>query len=301
MRVRPANLNDYPAIARIHSACWPEHGRSPEDLMQDDERSPTQRWVVEQGEVLAHGYIQTHDQRYSLELAVQPQHQGQGLGRALFQTLLDHLQTLPPKPWQAFVKETHPTALGFAQRRGFSEVLRSHHQVLEVQPFDFEPWMGLIEGLLLDGYEISDYARLAGDRERDAKLFWLYRETSTDVPRSTPLNPLEEESSIARIIHSPRAVPEATFIALKNSEYVGFCANRTRPDGGLHTGMTAVLRAHRGRNLGLALKLRTIAWAKAKGYARLHSNNAATNTSMLGINQRLGFVRQPAQIELVKS
>lgn len=64
----------------------------------------------------------------------------------------------------------------------------------------------------------------------------------------------------------------------------------------LGTGMTAVRGEHRGPNLGLALKLR----AKAGGNARIHSNNA-TNEPILAINERLGFVRQAAQIELVKN
>lgn len=301
MSIRPANQDDYIAISRIHNACWPEHGRSPDDLMLGDGQTPTRRWVLESGEILAHAYVQDHQQRYGLEVAVVPEYQGRGFGAQLFQTLREYLQTLTPKPWQVFVKEDHPSALGFAQRRGFSEVLRSYHQVLEVQPFDFEPWMGLIEGLLLGGYVISDYASLASDSGRDQKLYELYEATSTDVPRSAPPTLLEQRTYVDRRIRHPRVIPEAIFIALKDDEYVGLTAHRTRPDGGLHTHYTAVRREHRGRNLGLALKLRAIAWAKANGYARLHTNNAATNAPILAINEQLGFVRQPAQIELVKN
>ena len=300
MTIRPGNQEDYPAIARIHSACWPEHGRSPDDLKLEDGQNPTRRWVLKKGEVLAHALVQPHEKRYWLEVAVLPEHQGQGLGTKLFGVLSEYLQTLPAKPWQAFVKEDHPIALGFAYRRGFAEVLRSYHQVLQVHPFNFEPWMGLIEGLLLDGYVISDYASLTSDPQRDQKLYQLYLETSSDVPHSAPPTPEEQQAYVDRRMRHPRVIPEAVFIALKDDEYVGLTGCRTRPDGGLHTHYTAVRREHRGRNLGMALKLRAIAWAKAGGYSRIHTNNAATNAPILAINQRLGFVRQPAQIELIK-
>lgn len=131
--------------------------------------------------------------------------------------LSHHLQTLPAKPSQAFAKEDHLIALGFVQRRGFSEVPRSHHQVLQVQSFSFEPWMSLIEGLLLDGYVISDYDKLASDRARDEKLNRLYSETSSDVPRNTPPTLLEQQVYVDRLIRHPRVISDAVFIALKGS------------------------------------------------------------------------------------
>jgi mycothiol synthase len=64
--------------------------------------------------------------------------------------------------------------------------------------------------------------------------------------------------------------------------------------------MTGVLREHRGQNLALALKLAAIQYATQHGFTELHSNNASTNAPMLAINQKLGFERSPAQIQLEK-
>ena len=57
---------------------------------------------------------------------------------------------------------------------------------------------------------------------------------------------------------------------------------------------TGVRREHRRQGIALALKLKTIAWAKRIGYSQIQTWNEANNQGMLGINERLGFVRQPA-------
>ena len=94
---------------------------------------------------------------------------------------------------------------------------------------------------------------------------------------------------------------EACFIALKDGEWVGLTQTRLRPDPTqLNTGMTGVLREHRGQHLALALKIRSIQYAIEHGFLEMHSNNASTNTPMLAINQKLGFVRSHARIQLEK-
>jgi L-amino acid N-acyltransferase YncA len=64
--------------------------------------------------------------------------------------------------------------------------------------------------------------------------------------------------------------------------------------------MTGVLRQHRGHNLALALKTRAIQYAANNGFLEFHANNASTNTPMLATNQKLGFIRSHAQIQLEK-
>jgi GNAT superfamily N-acetyltransferase len=68
----------------------------------------------------------------------------------------------------------------------------------------------------------------------------------------------------------------------------------------LENELTGVTRAYRRRGIALALKLRTIAYAKAHGCPVIRTWNASTNGVILSINDRLGFVRQPAAIHFVK-
>ena len=84
-------------------------------------------------------------------------------------------------------------------------------------------------------------------------------------------------------------------------KWVGLSLTRVRPEKThLHTGMTGVLREHRGQNLTLALKLAAIQYAVEHGFTEFHSNNASTNKPMLAVNKKLGFERSPAQIQLEK-
>ncbi|MBI3975568.1 MAG: hypothetical protein HY334_04170 [Armatimonadetes bacterium] len=64
----------------------------------------------------------------------------------------------------------------------------------------------------------------------------------------------------------------------------------------MHQGITGTRRAYRNRGLALALKLRTVAFARARGVREIRTWNDTLNAPMLHINVKMGFVRQPAWI-----
>ena len=91
-------------------------------------------------------------------------------------------------------------------------------------------------------------------------------------------------------------------VGLDRGEYVGLTelwSNQADP-GLFDIGVTGVLRSHRRRGIGTALKLRGIEFAQKRGIRELCTWNASNNGAILAVNRRLGFVRRPAHIAYVK-
>ena len=55
-----------------------------------------------------------------------------------------------------------------------------------------------------------------------------------------------------------------------------------------------------GRGIAVALKSQAVIWAVEAGFTSIRTHNAQSNGPMLAVNDRLGFVRDLAQIEFLK-
>ena len=230
-----------------------------------------------------------------------PEFQSRGFGRQFYGFLELEIVRFNPASLLCYVREVHPFALDFVTARGFREVLRTYHQTLHISNFDAERFDNVFQDLELSGYSIQSFAELQSDPEAELKLYALFTSADADVPRVYDWQAPSFEDFKQKNLGHPKILQQASFIALKNGEWVGLTQSRLRPDAAqLHTGMTGVLREHRGQNLALALKIRAVEYATRHGFTELHSNNASTNKPMLAINTKLGFKRSPAQIQLEK-
>jgi mycothiol synthase len=304
--IRPATKTDYPTTAAIHNAAWTDHPVLADDLERTDakrtEQNFIERFMLEfKGESVAEGSFQHLSKKdFVIELNVLPQFQSRGFGKQLYAFLEDELQRHQPVGVFCKLYEIHPFALQFTQARGFVERTRLYHQCLKLAGFDFDS-KSLEQKLNANGYSISSFADLESDPEWQQKLYELYVKTDADVPRIRAFEAENFEPFKTKILENPRLLKAASFVAVKNGQWVGLSLHRVRPDKTqLHTGMTGVLREHRGQNLALALKLRAIEYAITHGFTELHSNNASTNIPMLAVNKKLGFERSKAQIQLEK-
>jgi len=68
----------------------------------------------------------------------------------------------------------------------------------------------------------------------------------------------------------------------------------------LRTGVTGVRREYRRRNIALALKVRALEFGKSQGYRQVITENEINNQGMIAINDRLGFVKNPAWLHYLK-
>ena len=124
----------------------------------------------------------------------------------------------------------------------------------------------------------------------------------TDVPSTEPRSPWTFEQFLQHRQNSPVLLPEGSLVVRQGEHLIGLSELKRTPDPlQLMTSLTAVRRAFRARGLALAVKLQTLTRAKELGFQGVYTQNASSNVRMMALNEALGFTKQRATAELVKS
>jgi mycothiol synthase len=314
MEILAASTEHYQGIADVINALYPGNPILGAEIEADDrQRDPRfkhRRWVaVEEGRVVGvSSYSQSiwfdHPQKFNVWVGVRPEYQRGGIGGRLYEALHQGLQEFDPLALRATASEDLTHSVRFLQQRGFMEVIRDIRSELDVQAFDLSRFTGLEDHLPALGIQIKTLAELEGDPGRNQKLYDLDWEMSLSVPGdlAAGMGRRGLEQYVAYAIEGADAIPEGFFVALKGDEYVGLSHLLNMEKGvSLYQGLTGVKPQYRRLGLGLAMKIRAIAYAKTNGYATIRAENDAKNTPMLSMNERLGYVRQPDLITFEKT
>lgn len=322
MQSAPANITirefsgsdaDYAAAVAIVNAVFPEYADTVEEWRFGDANHPQhlkrRRWLADlDGEAMGFGdYDQHagmfHPRKFGVFVAVRPEAQGRGVGRALYETIVAALGEHEPISLRARTRADMERGYRFLLDRGFVEDMREWESRLDVPSFDASPYAGHDERVRASGVELLTLAELMErDPDHRRRLYELDLDLSRDVPHPEPQTPIERELFEKYVFENPNRLPEGYFVALVDGEYAGLSAlwtSQTDPSF-LYTGLTGVRRAYRRRGIALALKLRAIAYAKRQGIQTLKTWNESNNRAMLSINEALGFVKQPAWINFAK-
>jgi ribosomal protein S18 acetylase RimI-like enzyme len=312
--VRLATDADLAAMVRIEDAVFPEYPETAEEIQAFEARlrgggytSVRAVAVTLAGDAVGYSHFrhipdQFDPGRYHVSVFTHPNWQRRGVGSALFDHMLGALAARGARAIESFARESMPEAIAFLQHRGFRETLRTWEVRLDLARFDPVPFAGYLERARDAGVVITT---LAEEHQRDPealrRAYELRKAIMAEIPAPVPFTPPPFEHYLRSTLESPRALPEAYFIAKVGDRHVGE-ANLQRPAGGraLYHDVTGVLPAYRGHGVAVALKLATIAYGQAHGYAEIWTWNDAGNAGMLAINDRLGFARQPAWITFEK-
>lgn len=315
MRVREAMATDFPALADVQGAVWPEHATTAETLAHEDadlRRHPVGahlwRVVAEDsaGRVIGSGSLMQwpglfHPTRYHAEVLVRPEARGRGAGRALAAALETHLRERGAREVLATSREDCPQGLAFLTRRGFEDHMRYFASALTLANFDPAEWAAsapLPQGLRLRS--LADLVAEVGEAAAWRAYFDVYGAVRADVPRAGEATPLDFGHFRTRA-EDERFWPQGVLFAVTGggevaalTELYADATDSTR----LQTGLTGTRREWRRRGVGLALKLAALELARERGAVSVWTDNASSNVPMLGLNDRLGFVRQPAWVEM---
>jgi len=302
---------DYPALAEIWNANYPDYSTTPVELRLEDqqreERCRRERWVGEvDGRVVGSGGFDQpatmyHPRRFSLTLNVLPDFQRRGIGSALYDRVTAELAQFDPLSLRAIAGEDMAGRIRFLEARGFREESRCWESQLEVSEFDPASFAGAEERIRIQGIGIRTMRELEAEPDRDRKLHELISEVQADMPSPEPYTKLSYEAFLKRMRDDENLLPDAFFVAVDGGDYVGVHFLRSVPDSrALMTGDTGVIRTYRRRGLALALKLRGVGYAQAHGHPLIRTLNDSSNQSILALNQRLGFRRSLAWVGFIK-
>jgi mycothiol synthase len=313
MEIVPATPAHYPGLADTYNSLYPNGRYTAREIAEGDRqrdlRFKFERWVaLEQDQVIGYGaYTQSiwffHPQNFMLSLGVRPEYQRRGTGGSLYETILRGLQPFDPLALRATAGGDRPESGRFLEKRGFREVIRDIRSELDVQAFDLSRFAGLEDRFHSLGIEIKTLPELAGDLWRDRKLYDLDWELSLSVPGdlAAGIGRRGLEKYVEYAITGPKALPEGFFVAVKGEEYVGLSHVQTIEKGvSLYQALTGVRPGYRHLGIGLALKVRGIAYARASGHTRLLADNDSKNIPMLAMNRKLGFVQKSELITFEK-
>ncbi|WP_322474248.1 GNAT family N-acetyltransferase [Deinococcus sp. AB2017081] len=313
--VRPVQEHEWEAAARAYSAAHPHEPVSGTDLRrrQDEQRgwgyTAATLVALDGPEVVGMGaYFQNpgayHPRRFVLDLGVVPERQHQGAGGALWAAIEADLRGRGAESIRVLAREDHRTAPGFLTRRGFTGGKRYFTSALDVGAFDPGPFATLRPRLEARGVRIVSLTDLRAARTPDlpARLHALMSDVRTDVPRSEPATPLSFQVFDEAVLGDPGLLPDAYVVAAHGDDFIGQTVLfASEVSDALYTGLTGVTRAWRGQGVATVLKLAAIDVARAHGAPTIRTDNASDNAPMLAINDRLGFVRDPASVSYLRA
>ncbi len=310
LTIRPFTEADYPAIAEVFNAAWPDESYSEAGLREDDDHAPEIKWgrfVAEiDGKIVGQAdYTQFegmyHPQKFAAWVTVQPQFRGQGIGKALYAQVLEGLKPHDPISIMSSTREDQAEAINWLKKLGYLEKMRYWESRLDVQGFDTAPYAGKIEAVEAAGFALKSMKDLEADPEYRQKAYTLWLEARLDVPRPDAISEVSFEEYCKWVFDSKYYWPEGFLMAVdeRTGQYVSMSTLWKTGGDYLSTGLTGTRRDYRRKGLALALKLRAVEIARAAGAKEIRTGNESNNRAMLAINEGMGFVKQPIWADYV--
>jgi len=222
-------------------------------------------------------WFQTDPEIGMLDVVVDPDHQGRGIGTSLAtraeQHLLAHgLRTVRSSSLDA------PAPRRFATGLGFVETNASSTSSVDPRTVVPEP--------IPDGAHLVPFGALDDPRP----VFELDLETSRDIPGEESFDGMALADWTKRFWHTPFADDDASLVAYVDGELAALTMLRVdRPSGRAQNNLTATRREFRGRGLARLLKSHSLHRAAEAGATHAMTDNDETNAPMLAVNRALGY------------
>ena len=230
---------------------------------------------------------------------IDPAFRCQGIGAALWKALASALQEQDARHLEADVFDNDPVSLAFAEQRGFTIDHHAFASCLDLTVFDETPYQPVIDSLSAQGIRFCSLADFPDTRVTRRKLYKLNSTFVLDIPNQQDHH-LEYPEFEKYVLEAPWFRREGQLLAVDGRAWVGLAAVGLSPEmHSAYNAVTGLLRAYRGRKIGLALKVLAARYARQCGARQIMTDNDSTNAPILGINQKLGYRPKPGKYGLV--
>lgn len=280
-----------PTAVRAMSAAMPDPTRFA--LLVEDARGEIQAIAVTSGG----GMFVPPDGSWRLTLQVAPEWRRRGLARSLLERIEVHARDEGAKRLIAPVRGDEPEGARFAEASGYRAFHQRIDSYIQVAKFDASTFDDPDEIARGAGVELATFAEKTSGTPEEVEAFQrellpVIWEMARDVPSPTPMPAQPPPFEVSRKIffEGPGIDRTSTIVALRDGRPVGVTATMVKENGAAYTNFTGVVRAERGKGLGLAMKLRALRELRARGVTLFGTTNDEANAAMRGINQRLGYV-----------
>jgi GNAT superfamily N-acetyltransferase len=300
LEIRPATSDeDLEHLARIVCTVTPDFPTSLEEIRWGEQAYPGGRrflaWL--DGQPVGSGgagrmyiYPPEYEGMWG-NVVVLPEYRRLGIGSAILATMATTVHAAGKTLLLGRVTEDRLDAIEFLEHRGFAAYERMKAVGLDLigyVPAPVDPPAGV---------------RISSLAERPELVEGVYRvavEALPDIPGEGPKAPPTLEEYRVLEVDRP-AIPAGGFavaIDAATGAVIGYASLLLLPGNSTVAwhGMTAVLRAWRGRGVATALKRATIGWACANGIETLETANDIDNAPMRAVNSRLGYSPLPDEI-----
>jgi GNAT superfamily N-acetyltransferase len=233
---------------------------------------------------------------YNAYAVVAPAWRHRGVGRALFARLEPFAVAQGAARLHVpDCREDITDSVRFLDSAGYTNIGVRFEQKLDLTAFDETPFAGVFGRVAAGGYTLTTLAAERAVRaDADRALYAVADAVSPEVPLPGDVHiRLTYNDFVQSTLAGPSADPAGVFIAKQGESYVALTVVSVPQEGPSITNATYVLPAHRRRGLGLALKLLSFRFLRARGFAEARTHNDTVNPPILQLNERLGYRRLP--------
>ena len=312
IKVRPMHLeSDVPGSVRVLNACDPADPVTVDELRAEFQRSVpnkiTRRLVTEDERGTITGYIyvvhspEAPAHHFYIWMRVDPAQRGRGIGSALWEAALIFLKEQGATRVGSEMLDHDAHSLRFAERRGFTIDRQHFYSTLDLVGFDETPYLPGIASLEAQGIRFCSLADFPDNPETRRKFYELNYAVILDIPGENWDYAAYPQFFERRILGAAWFRRAGQLLAVDGETWAGFASVSLSPETqSAHNATTGVIRAYRGRKIGLALKVMAARYARQHGARMIRTDNDSLNAPILAINRKMGYQPQPGTFFLVR-